>query len=144
MKIAIYQIDPERDLHRVLFQSFDNLQKLHLDVNSQIYDLVFYGEVNCETLEDIYRKFNIDHPTGYNGRSLSVSDVVRIFEEDGSSYYSYCDTIGFVDIEFDPGCVGGMISACIICRKRSECLESVQAHKKSDECFEQEENIVNG
>jgi len=34
-----------------------------------------------ETLEDIYRRFNIDHPEDFRGHSLSVSDVVVLHDK---------------------------------------------------------------
>ena len=45
------------------------------------------------TLEDLYQKFNIDHPADFKGHSLSVSDVVEL---DGKFYY--CDNVGWLDI----------------------------------------------
>ena len=80
MNIAIYQVNMGRDHNRVAFQSLDEMERFHgsSEIESEIYDKVFEGEVNCENLEDVYRKFNIDHPDGYKGRSLSVSDVVGV------------------------------------------------------------------
>lgn len=106
MKIKIYQIDLERDSDRVCFWGFDMLQKLQGSevINSSIYDTVFCGTVdNAATLEDVYRVFNIDHPVGYCGRSLSVSDVVEVIESDGSiepGFY-FCDSIGFRKVNFN-------------------------------------------
>jgi hypothetical protein len=44
--------------------------------------------------------FNTDHPAGYTGRSLSVSDVVEITDGDKKGFY-FCDNIGFQKIDFD-------------------------------------------
>ena len=46
--------------------------------------------------------FNLDHPKGYKGRSLSVSDVVEIIGADGESTYNFCDTVGFQKVNFAP------------------------------------------
>lgn len=104
MEIAIYQINMGRDHNRVAFQSLDELERFQnsSEIESEIYDKVFEGEVSCENLEDIYRMFNIDHPSGYKGRSLSVSDVVEVIGEDGKSTFNFCDSIGFKEISFDP------------------------------------------
>ena len=93
MDIAIYQVNMGRDHNRVAFQSLDGLERFQSssEIESEIYDKVFEGEVSCENLEDVYRMFNIDHPKGYKGRSLSVSDVVEVIGADGESTYNFCD-----------------------------------------------------
>ena len=50
-----------------------------------------------ETLEDIYRRFNIDHPEDFRGHSLSVSDVVVLHEKGTDTAY-YVDSIGFKEL----------------------------------------------
>ena len=104
MEIAIYQVNMGRDHNRVAFQSIDELERFQgsSEIESEIYDKVFEGEVSCENLEDVYRMFNLDHPKGYKGRSLSVSDVVEVIGADGESTYNFCDSIGFQKVSFDP------------------------------------------
>ena len=80
MKIAIYQIAIERDENRLAFQSLNHIISVSNGrVPVELYDCVFAGEVSVQTLEDIFYVFNMEHPSGYKGRSLSVSDVVEIF-----------------------------------------------------------------
>lgn len=57
-----------------------------------------------ETLEDIYTRFNIDHPEDFKGHSLSVSDVV-VLHEKGSDTAYYVDSIGFKEV---PDFLGGV------------------------------------
>ena len=104
MDIAIYQVNMGRDHNRVAFQSIDELERFQgsSEIESEIYDKVFEGEVSCENLEDVYRMFNLDHPKGYKGRSLSVSDVVEVIGADVESTYNFCDSIGFQKVSFDP------------------------------------------
>lgn len=105
MKVKIYQINMERDENRVAFMGYDFLSKSQgsPDVNSRIYDKVFEGEVNCFTLEKLYEIFNREHPAGYKGRSMSVSDVVEIVDGNtGKSYFHFCDSFGFKNITFEP------------------------------------------
>ena len=93
-----------RDHNRIAFEGLD-LLKLYQGsdkIDSRIYDRVFEGEVDCKDLEDVYRKFNLEHPEGYKGRSLSVSDIVEIVDENGDSTFHFCDSIGFKQIDFDP------------------------------------------
>lgn len=66
MKINIYQINHERDTHRVAFVDTKYLEKAQgaSAIDSKIYDKVFSGNVDCKTLDDVYSRFNTDHPTG--------------------------------------------------------------------------------
>lgn len=90
MKIAIYQIAMERDENRLAFQSLNHIISVSNGrVPAELYDCVFAGEVSAQTLEDIFYVFNMEHPSGYKGRSLSVSDVVEIFlASRGSEFYA--------------------------------------------------------
>lgn len=104
MKITIYQINLDRDEERVAFQGYDSLglpEDSPGEINSEIYDAVFSGEVECRNLEEVYRMFNLDHPEGYRGRSLSVSDIVCDESGEEPRYY-FCDSIGFREVQFDP------------------------------------------
>ena len=104
MKVKIYQVNMERDENQVAFMGYDSLAKFQgsPDVDSRIYDKVFEGEVNCFTLEKLYQIFNTEHPAGYKGRSMSVSDVVEIVDGNtGKSYFHFCDSFGFKDISFE-------------------------------------------
>ena len=103
MKIAIYQINPDRDENNVAFLNYENLERFQgsAELRSEIYDKVFEGKVECGTLEEVYQMFNLDHPDGYRGRSLSVSDVVEVVGEEKSTFH-FCDSIGFREVDFDP------------------------------------------
>ena len=105
MKIKIYQIDMERDEHRIAMMGYeDTLARLNSDsIASTLYDLVFDGEVEAKDLEAVYAKFNLDHPAGYTGRSMSVSDVVQVVESTTAKEgFYFCDSIGFKEIPFQP------------------------------------------
>lgn len=103
--IRIYQINLGRDTDRVAFFGRAKLKMLQgsSDINSGIYDLVFDGEVNFDSLEDVYRIFNGKSPVGYRARSMSVSDVVEIVGRKDKSEFYFCDTIGFSKVGFDAG-----------------------------------------
>ena len=53
MDIAIYQVNMGRDHNRVAFQSLDGLERFQgsSEIESEIYDKVFEGEVNQRTLK---------------------------------------------------------------------------------------------
>lgn len=84
MKIKIYQVNTDRDEKQVAFFGIELLPKFQgsSEINSSIYDSVYVGSVDCKTLEDVFRKFNAEHPTGYKARSLSVSDVIEVIKSD--------------------------------------------------------------
>ncbi len=105
MKIKIYQVNMERDEKRIAFMGLDEFPKFQgsNEVKSSLYDSVYIGEVDCKNLEEVYRKFNLDHPAGYKARSLSVSDVVEVIESDSmKSGFYFCDRFGFKEVSFDP------------------------------------------
>lgn len=94
MKIKLFQISPEEDYNNVLFMNYEWAMS-HGGVREGSYELVFDGEVKAEGLEDLYHIFNIEHPVGYRGRSMSTSDVVWV---DGRGYF-FCDSFGFVQLK---------------------------------------------
>ena len=104
MNVRIYQVNMSRDVNNIGFASYENLEKWQgtSAIDSFIYDKVFEGEVECNSLEEVYVKFNKNHPTNYKARSLSRSDIVEVIEKEGSSKFHYCDSIGFKEVEFDP------------------------------------------
>jgi hypothetical protein len=95
MRIKVFQVDPRLDQHNALFSSFDSVMKSAGGVDPAIYKTVFDGPVDAEDLEDIFAALNFDHPVGYNGHSMSVSDVVQL--ENGECYF--CDSIGFQKLQ---------------------------------------------
>ena len=105
MKIRIYQINNERDDLNVAFLNLENLQHIQgsKELESRIYDQVYEGKVDCKSLENVYEKFNIDFPSDFHSRSLSVSDVVEVIESDNvKKGFYFCDSVGFVPVKFDP------------------------------------------
>ena len=102
-EFSIYQINVDRDTANVCFIGMESLEKIKgtKGVNAAAYDRVYDGKMDCISLENIYQKFNVDHPADYKGRSLSVSDVVEIRESDtlNPGFY-FVDSIGFKSISF--------------------------------------------
>lgn len=104
MNIRIYQVNMKRDTNNVAFMNYESLPKFQgsSEINSSVYDKVFEGDVNCKTLEEVYQMFNSNHPAGYKARSLSVSDVVEVIQEDGTRDFHFCDSFGFRKVAFEP------------------------------------------
>ena len=95
MKIKLYQIAPEKDDKNLMFMSYE-FTVLHGGINAGSYELVFDGDLPAQTAEDVFRIFNLEHPSGYRGRSMSVSDIVWM---EGLGYW-FCDSVGFRQIQF--------------------------------------------
>ncbi len=51
-----------------------------------------------DLLNYLFEMFNVNHPKGYRGHSMSVSDVIRIDDENNNTKYYYCDSFGWADI----------------------------------------------
>ncbi len=106
MRIKIYQIDSEKDTNQIKFFGIESLQKLlgSTDIDSSIYKNVYFGDVDCEDLEDIYTLFNTGRVPTHQGHSLSVSDVIEVIESDNELLKGkcfFCDSIGYKTIDFD-------------------------------------------
>lgn len=98
MKIKIFQVDDRLDRYKTRFQNYDGIMKSAGRVDPSIYKTVYDGNVDADNLETIFTICNTDHPVGYNGHSMSVSDVVEL--EDGSCHF--CDSFGFKELtDFD-------------------------------------------
>lgn len=105
MEIRIYQVNMKRDEKRVAFEGLEDMERFQgsREVNSAIYDRVFDGTVECNTLRDVFQKFNIDHPAEYRGRSLTTSDVVEVVSAEVVEPGLYfCDRYDFKRIPFEP------------------------------------------
>lgn len=105
MNIKLFQINLDRDKNRVAFLDIEHLERFQgtSEIDSRIYDKTFEGEVNCNTLEDVFRKFNLDLPDNFESRSLSVSDVVEVVESDRvEPGFYFCASVGYEKVEFAP------------------------------------------
>lgn len=101
MKIRIYQIEMSLDEQNVAFRPYTEMQEKYPGgIPANLYRFVYEGTVPAKDLSVVFYIFNMAHPQDYHARSLSVSDVIEVVEESGSTFY-YCDTIGFREIPFD-------------------------------------------
>ena len=66
----------------------------------QNYHMVYDGEIETNELERIYEKFDGGQEVlGYTGHSLSVSDVIELYDEEASEFY-YVDYRDFKQVAF--------------------------------------------
>ena len=95
---SIYQLkqgDATRDYR---FEPLDAIRNNGLSVKPENYELVYTAPLTeQDSLENIYTRFNIDHPADFKGHSLSVSDIV-VLHQDGKDTAHYCDRAGFSEV----------------------------------------------
>ena len=101
---CIYQLKP--NMEQYLFESYSRLEKRGFNPTVDDYSMLYVDKLNGETLEDIWVKFNIDHPQDFVGHSLSTSDVI-VTIRDGERTAYYVDDAGFKELP-DFFCGGGM------------------------------------
>ena len=95
---SIYQIKGGDETRDFRFEPYDRLQAAGNVVDKANYELVYSAPLAPETsLEDIYTRFNIDHPKDFKGHSLSVSDVV-VLHQDGQDAAHFVDSVGFREV----------------------------------------------
>ena len=88
---SIYQVPPGPEGRDFRYRSYEDLQADGLSVDRKNYQLVYTAPLDKDTtLDEIYRRFNIEHPADYKGHSLSMGDIV-VFRQDGKQTAYYVD-----------------------------------------------------
>lgn len=128
---AIYQLKEGDELHYHRFASMKQLEKDNLAVDRDNYNLVYTAPLlQGETLDDIYRQFNLAHPKGFTGHSLSISDVI-VIQCDGEITSHYVDSFGFAEL---PAFLGN--------EKQKEQSQIIESHNEVDEKSMPEPNSI--
>lgn len=92
---SIHQLkcsSPKAFLHYDIVVS--NLGGVDFNEYKHVYTGEIEGDDPVAMLEVLFTRFNVYHPAGFKGHSLSVSDIVVL---DGIKYY--CDSFGWKTIE---------------------------------------------
>ena len=88
---SIYQVPPGPEGRDLRYRSYEDLQADGLSVDRKNYQLVYTAPLDKDTtLDEIYRRFNMEHPADYKGHSLSMGDIV-VFRQDGKQTAYYVD-----------------------------------------------------
>ncbi len=97
----IYQIPSGERYRDIRFTRYEQLELMGQLPDHLNYEKVYSGNLDDieynDKLEGIFVKFNNNRPEDFKGRSLSVSDVVVIEDENGKSAH-FVDDVGFKDI----------------------------------------------
>ena len=92
---SIYQLKDGEETRDFRFEPYDRLQATGKAVERANYEIIYTAPLTAGTsLEDIFTRFNIDHPKDFKGHSLSVSDVV-VLHQNGENTAHYVDRAGF-------------------------------------------------
>jgi hypothetical protein len=97
--IRIWQLKPDVDIH-MKFIPYEEMVRQFGEPSPEVYRIAYDGQLDTNDLEAIYARCNVNHPPGYNGHSLSMSDVVELYDAQGSEFH-YCDRFGFQKISFE-------------------------------------------
>ncbi len=85
---SIYQVPAGPEGRDFRYRPYEELQAAGLTVNRKNYELVYTAPLEPgTTLADIDRRFQMDHPADYKGRSLSTGDVVVFQQGDKQAAY---------------------------------------------------------
>lgn len=101
---GIYQLKSNPENRDIRFMDSSYLEKKGIEPNRDNYTLVYSFPVLPEDLqnksaflEQVFEKFNTDHPKDFAGHSLSVSDVV-VIQQNGELSAHYVDRAGFTEL----------------------------------------------
>jgi hypothetical protein len=95
----IWQLRPDVDA-MMKFIGYEEMAERFGEPCPENYSLVYDGQIETNDPEEIWTKFNARHPPGYTGHSLSMSDVIELYDDTGSEF-RYVDRFGFRRIAFD-------------------------------------------
>lgn len=99
---AIYQVKHTDELRDIRYEGLEWLQSIGQTVQRDNYELVYTApllpsDLKGDTAEQLFYRFNNEHPADYRHPSMSVSDIVAI-KRDGKISCHYCDSFGFEQV----------------------------------------------
>ena len=121
---GIYQLKNGKETRDLRFEPYDRIQAAGNSIDRGNYELIYTAPLTPGmSLEDIYTRFNIDHPKDFKGHSLSVSDVV-VLHQNGQDTAHYVDSFGY--------------------KKVPEFLQPENYLKTAEQTTEQNYNMIDG
>jgi hypothetical protein len=103
MTFQLFQLLDNIETREFRFMGTEFLRQKGIPISRKNYQLVYQGQLEKEatvkeTLESLFTTFNVNLPHDFRGRSMSVSDVVVVKEDDKKTRAYYVDPFGFVDV----------------------------------------------
>ena len=109
MIMRIFQLKENEKNRDISFMSYEYVHRVGKTVRRKNYNMVWKEDLNLDLdlenesekahafLETQWHRFNMEHPEGFNGHSMSMSDVILLVNN-GIGIVYYTDTIGFKEI----------------------------------------------
>ena len=102
MPYAVLQLKRIDETTDIRFMNYHYLEDHDIHPTIEHYDVVYHGSLEqsaapASQLEDLYVKFNINHPADFRGHSMSVSDIVAL-KVAGEVSCHYVDSFGFKEL----------------------------------------------
>ena len=99
---AIYQVKHTDELRDIRYEGLEWLKSIGQTAQRDNCDLVYTApllpsDLKGDTAEQLFYRFNNEHPADYRHPSMSVSDIVAI-KRDGKVSCHYCDSFGFAEV----------------------------------------------
>ena len=99
---AIYQVKHTDELRDIRYEGLEWIKSIGQTVQRDNYELVYTApllpsDLKGDTAEQLFYRFNNEHPADYRHPSMSVSDIVAI-KRDGKVSCCYCDSFGFEQV----------------------------------------------
>lgn len=99
------QIKESEDVNLLTFMDYD-FSARHGGVNPKIYFTADHGTISAASpvaaCEKLFTLYNANRPADYRGRSMSVSDIVNLWDNSTDTPVKtswFCDSYGFVQID---------------------------------------------
>ena len=97
--VRVWQLRPDVDI-RMKFIPYEEMVRQFGEPSPEDYRIVYDGQLGTNDPETIYERFSARQPPGFSGHPLSMSDVIELYNADGSEFY-YADRKVFRQIEFE-------------------------------------------
>lgn len=82
----VWQLKPDVDIG-MKFIGYEDTLRLFGPLDPANYMPVYDGAVETNDVEELYGIFNNCFPPGYTGHSLSVSDLLELYDDSGSTFF---------------------------------------------------------
>lgn len=94
----VYQYDHADGDWGYKFMGLDIIKNMGLAVDGKDYRMVYRDNLNeNESLDELYARFNLEQPEGFEGHSMSVSDVI-VIRRNGEMKAYFVDDVGFSEL----------------------------------------------
>lgn len=98
---VIYQMKGDDSTFGLRYEKLDQLKDINgnrITPDLSMYDRIYESPMkNGETLSSLYQKFNINRPSDYYARSVSIGDIIAV-QYQGSWTANYVNGNGFVSL----------------------------------------------